>query len=91
MYKQFKINTSRDRPQECRQRQVGGGGFSKVHSSLKHCLISDEKRNWSNGHSKHDPARKAHNLWPHPSIRQDTKPTEHTLLTIMYECDDDES
>lgn len=65
---------------------LGGGLFSTVHSSLKHCLISDEKRNRVNGHSKHNTAKKAHNLWPHPTTRQDTKPTEHTLLTIMYEC-----
>jgi hypothetical protein len=61
-----------------------GGGFKGTLQS-KTMSHHRRKRNRINGYSKHNTDKKVHNLWPHPSTRQDTKPTEHTLMTIMYE------
>jgi len=68
----------------------GGGIFTRTLQS-KHRLTSDEKRNRINGHSKHDTAKRASNLWPHPNTRQRHQ-THRTHLTDDYvRVYDDES
>jgi hypothetical protein len=81
------INTCYGSSYEFQVRQFGEKGFFTIHSSLNRCLISDEicNRIFVNWHSTHSTAKNTQNHWSHPSTCQDTNPTEHTLLTIMYE------
>jgi len=85
-HKQFKLNTYHGSPYEFQVRQLGGGGFSPVHSSLNTVSPPTKNATESTGTVNTIQLRGQVISGHIPTPVKDTKPTEHTLLTIMYEC-----